>query len=248
MVKDRGIATGGNNAPAPGAQRDRNERKGKTMTRRKILLVALSVAMVAILAVGGSLAYFTARKDVSNVFTVGNVKITLTEPAWIASGFVDGDTVYPGEPLKKDPRVTNVGKNPCFVRIKVEGLDTFVPAGTSDAEKGNYMIRLRTNYVLDALGDNWVRYGDYYYYSKVVDIDPGTGTDWNPDLAPATTPLFDSIVIPTTIGNGYEPWWTYNVKVTAEAVQAQGAKSPNWDAVKGMSVPEIATWFTTCGL
>lgn len=49
------------------------------MTKKKILVLALSLAMVAILAVGGSLAYLTDNKSATNTFTVGNVKIALIE-------------------------------------------------------------------------------------------------------------------------------------------------------------------------
>lgn len=49
------------------------------MTKKKILVLALTIAMVAILAVGGSLAYLTDTKTETNTFTVGNVKIELLE-------------------------------------------------------------------------------------------------------------------------------------------------------------------------
>lgn len=49
------------------------------MTKKKILVLALTIAMVAILAVGGSLAYLTDTKSAKNTFTVGNVKIELLE-------------------------------------------------------------------------------------------------------------------------------------------------------------------------
>ena len=49
------------------------------MTKKKILVLALTIAMVAILAVGGSLAYLTDTKSATNTFTVGNVKIELLE-------------------------------------------------------------------------------------------------------------------------------------------------------------------------
>lgn len=49
------------------------------MSKRKILTLALSLCMVAILAVGGTLAYFTDADQADNVFTVGNVKIDLIE-------------------------------------------------------------------------------------------------------------------------------------------------------------------------
>ena len=49
------------------------------MTKKKILVLALTIAMAAILAVGGSLAYLTDTKSKTNTFTVGNVKIELIE-------------------------------------------------------------------------------------------------------------------------------------------------------------------------
>lgn len=49
------------------------------MNKRKIILLATALCMVAILAVGGTLAYFTDTDVAVNTFTVGNVKIELIE-------------------------------------------------------------------------------------------------------------------------------------------------------------------------
>ena len=49
------------------------------MNKRKIVLLATSLCMIAILAIGGTLAYFTDTEEAVNVFTVGNVDITLIE-------------------------------------------------------------------------------------------------------------------------------------------------------------------------
>ncbi len=49
------------------------------MSKKKILTIAISVALVAILVVGASLAYFTDTKEATNTFTVGGVKIALYE-------------------------------------------------------------------------------------------------------------------------------------------------------------------------
>ena len=196
------------------------------MSKRKILLLAAALCMIAILAVGGTLAYFTDTTDVeNNIFTVGNVDITLDEPKWEEQGKGDAPEVYPGEALAKDPTVHNVGANPCFVRVRVSGLDCLGEAG---------MIKYRTNYVVDTLGEGWVKHTDgYYYYTKVLE----TGAD--------TTPVFDSIVIPTALTNG-DGETEFHIDVQAYAVQAQGAK-PSWAAVQTMTVEEIAAWFATCG-
>ena len=192
--------------------------------KKKITAIFLCVALVAIAVVGASLAYFTDTESAENTFTVGNVKIELTEPKWDEVGSKDAETVYAGEPLAKDPTVENIGNNPCFVRIKVENLNQF---GT----KGD--ITYRTNYVTGALHNGWVLHTDGYFY-------------WTAPLAAdaKTEALFDQIVMPTGLV-GDET--TKPVTVIAEAVQAQGAK-PSWSDVQTMTVAEIAAWFTTCGM
>lgn len=214
------------------------------MTKRKIMLLAMALSVVAILAVGGTLAYFTDTDAADNVFTVGNVDIDLTEPNWDSVGEDEAPEVYPGEAIAKDPTITNDGANPCFVRIKITGWDSLIEAGLSKE-----LITYRTDYVDNELGENWVRQDAdgvcIFYYNKVLTV--GTTTD----------ALFDQIVLPFDLVNGdthftdeqkddptYNP--EYHIKVYAEAVQAQGAR-PSFSAVEAMTVDEIAAWFATCG-
>ena len=193
---------------------------------KKILALVLVICLAMAIGVGATLAYFTAEDTAKNEFTVGNVKIDLTEPKWDENGSEDAPEVYPGEALAKDPTVKNIGANPCFLRIKVTGLDCLGNAG---------MITYRTDYVDGALGTDWVLHTDgYFYYTKVLAA--GETTD----------ALFDQIVIPTGLKNG-DGETEFNIDVTAYAVQAQGAK-PSFSAVQAMTVEEIAAWFTTCGL
>ena len=49
------------------------------MSKRKILTLAMALCMVAILAVGGTMAYFTDEDAKTNTFTVGNVDIHIDE-------------------------------------------------------------------------------------------------------------------------------------------------------------------------
>lgn len=68
------------------------------MSKRKILALASAVCMVAILAIGGTLAYFTATDTETNTFTVGGVKIDLIEQQ---RGEKDGEkTLVPFEDEK----------------------------------------------------------------------------------------------------------------------------------------------------
>ena len=200
--------------------------------KKKIFALMLCVALLAVAVVGGTLAYFTDTDDAENVFTVGNVDIDLTEPEWDKVVEAEANKhVYPGEPLAKDPTVTNLGNNPCFVRISVEGLDQFTATYGADAKIITRSADVDGTYV-EGIHDDWKLHTDgYYYYTKVLD-------------SGATTPaLFDQIVIPVQIKNNEE---AIAIDVVAQAVQAQGAK-PSFDDVQAMTVEEIAGWFTTCG-
>ena len=194
------------------------------MTKKKIVSLCLAAVLVVMAIAGATMAYFTDTDAKDNIFTVGNVDITLTEPNWDKSGEVDAPDVYPGEPLDKDPTVTNDGSNPCFVRISVANLNQF-------GDKGD--ITYRTDHVAGKLGENWVLHTDgYFYYTKVLAVNATTDA------------LFDQIVMPTGL-TGSEA--TQPITVTAQAVQAQGAK-PAYADVEAMTVAEIAAWFTTCGM
>lgn len=195
--------------------------------KKKIIALALVLCLVAVAVVGGTLAYFTDEDNAKNEFTVGNVDIDLTEPNWDETGKEEAEDAYPGEPLAKDPTVTNTGKNPCFVRVSVSNLDQFGDAG---------MIIYRTDYVDNALSSEWTYYEGYYYYHK-----EGNG------VLPAgetTDALFDQIVIPVGVTNNAA---TEPIEVIAQAVQAQGARS-SFSNVEKMTVPEIAEWFGICGM
>ena len=194
--------------------------------KKKLVTGALLCAFGAVAVTGGTLAYFTDDDAATNEFTVGNVTIDLVEPNWDASGSGDAPEVYPGEALAKDPMVKNIGANPCFIRVSVEGLDCLKPAGD---------IIYRTNYTDGILGEGWVKHTDgYYYYTNIV------------EAGKATTKLFEQIVIPTDLQNG-DGKTPFNVVVKAYAVQAQGANGYNWAGVKAMqgNVGEIAKWFGT---
>ena len=108
------------------------------MSKRKILVLALSLSMVAILAIGGTLAYFTDSDSAVNTFTVGNVKIDLIEQQVNKEGtaledFKQNQVLMPivgsaqgekdgfGQPIAKnyiDKMVTikNTGKSAAWVR------------------------------------------------------------------------------------------------------------------------------------
>lgn len=78
-------------------------------TKKKTLSTLLVVVLLAVVAIGGMLAYLTDRDSEANVFTVGNVEIDLTED------FDQGTTLIPGVDITKKPAITNTGKNDAWV-------------------------------------------------------------------------------------------------------------------------------------
>lgn len=98
--------------------------------KKKILTVALAVALIAI-AVSGSLAYFTAQDKVENTFTIGSVAIDI----WENGAPTPNDTLVFEKPLvpvvntddlTNDPgyapkvvKVENTGLNAAFIRVHI---------------------------------------------------------------------------------------------------------------------------------
>lgn len=116
--------------------------------KKKILVVAMTLSMVAILAIGGTLAYFTSEFTNYNHFQMGGVDIILDEAIvefnpennkWERQDIdedgnvedpTDGEQanrtheqhypfIMPGADLPKDPTVRNVGTNDSYVRVTV---------------------------------------------------------------------------------------------------------------------------------
>lgn len=98
------------------------------MNKRRILAIAMSLCIVAILAVGASLAYFTDTKSATNTFSVGNVKIALIEQEKTKEGledFTQDKTLVPGKSndgnaVSKIVTVENTGKNDAWVWVDLK--------------------------------------------------------------------------------------------------------------------------------
>lgn len=108
-------------------------------------MIAITLVLcVAIIAMaGGTLAYFSDEKEITNVYTSGNVYISLTEAAVMSDGSgnlvedtssarivgvaIDSTvnaehnygTLYPGKTMHKDPTIKNTGDDPAWIAAKV---------------------------------------------------------------------------------------------------------------------------------
>lgn len=89
--------------------------------KKKVCLSVAAIALVLCCAIGGTLAWLSAKTDpVKNTFTVGDINIDLTETT--------GETykMVPGNTLGKDPKVTvKAGSEACWLFVKVEESENF---------------------------------------------------------------------------------------------------------------------------
>lgn len=88
--------------------------------RRSALIGTLSVALALIISIGGTLAFLTDSEEKTNVFTVGDLDITLAEPNWDPDTGLD---LEPGSTMVKDPVVTSV-KNDSYMRVYMSIMET----------------------------------------------------------------------------------------------------------------------------
>lgn len=161
--------------------------KMKKLNLRK---VAIAGALIAILAVGSAVAFFTDRDNKVNQFTVGNISIQLQEPNWNAD---NGKNLTPNKTIKKDPQITNDGPNDAFVflqvKVPVEDVKTAAADGSLQAAKSQDLFTYTVN-------DSWVEVSRKSSADSTTYIYAYVGNDGAmKTLAPGktTNSLFDSV-------------------------------------------------------
>ena len=106
------------------------------MNKKKLGTGLVALALVGVVGIGGSLAWFTDTENTTNTFTVNHVDINLKEDNWKGQD----KAFMPGDTISKDPVVTlNEGSSPAYVRIKGVKL-VVTPADGRDPETVEYDI------------------------------------------------------------------------------------------------------------
>ncbi len=102
------------------------------MNMKKILAFALSLVLVAGLAVGGTIAWITDTSEtLTNTFTIGDINISLAETT--------GETykMIPGNEITKDPEVTvEKGSEASWLFVKLVKSDNFDDFLTYEVAEG----------------------------------------------------------------------------------------------------------------
>lgn len=196
------------------------------MKKRNVMTMALSLAMVGVIAVGGTLAYLTATDgSVTNTFTfvagdagedVINVKLTEDEPfkegtQGVASvsentkGGYDYTNVVPHQTLPKAPEVSVKTKVDSYVYVRVtEGKGE--NAVTVDSLSANWTL------IEDATTETETTISKVYAYHEVV----GHNNDYR-ELGS----IFTAVKIPNiaTVKEG-EAVQLQDVKIEVAAIQS----------------------------
>ena len=193
------------------------------MTGKKAAVAAMAIC--AVMAVGGAVAYFTDVDSAKNKIEIGNVHINLDEPSWDSTPDTDSDgipdtadEIVPGQTIPKDPRITNTGKNDAYVYLTVSVPKANVITANIDGtlkNNGKASITQLFNY---AVNDGWKLMSTdtsaadknvyVYGYSKSIKAGDVTST------------LFDSVTFVNVIeGQGMEDN-VFDIDIDASAIQA----------------------------
>ena len=156
--------------------------------KKKTFVLLLALVLIAGAAVGGTLAWLTAKSDtVVNTFTTSDIEITLAETTAAYK-------MIPGCTIAKDPKVTvKAGSEKCYLFVKIEELNSFssfmtytVAAGwtaLNDADSDGVADDGVYYRVVEASNQNQVFYvlkGDTTYPNGLVTVkDTVTKADMN---------------------------------------------------------------------
>lgn len=126
-------------------QKEQTTQKSRFSNRAKILA---SICLLALLSLGGTMAYMTDHEAAHNKFTVGKVDFNLYENAWDAElpdgtyatpsdatgsnatssnatgsnalGIKQAEDMYAGKVINKNPAIKNNSKNDAYLRMTVK--------------------------------------------------------------------------------------------------------------------------------
>lgn len=190
------------------------------MNKKRLLTLALALCLTAILAIGGTIAYFTDQDSAVNTFTMGaGVSIDLFEHDDDGKE-VDARTyggVLPGVCYAKDPTVRNDGETDAWIRVNVTltSYDIFRAAaalhGVTDLSaifSGHDESKWTRASITEDAAANSITYS-YYYNASVA-------------AGELTAPLFTGVTIPGSFTAGdLEGLSAFEIRVTADAIQKE---------------------------
>ena len=210
--------------------------------RNRPILIAVMCCAAVLTAVFAALAYSSVTDGITNTFSIGNVRIKLTEteyPGNTVSGIV------PNSETAKNPQINNVGVNSAFVFLKVtvpKKEVTVADAYGNCSEKTlQEIFYLKTSendidITENSFSDCWSELESYAEESSetktyVFGYKNALGS------FRATEPLFDKIQLKNIIEQEIDPEELQEIKIEAYAVQSDNI--PGIDKTDDLSADEL---------
>ena len=205
--------------------------------KNKKTIVAVT-AVLLVVVVGATFAYFQSSASFENLFTAGTYKVVTREV------FESPDNWAPGEEIPKTITSTNEGTIPAAVRVSYteQWLDENDNDITSQVANGTVIINLDNT-------SDWTNEGNYYYYNYILEPQDTTtsfikSVTLNPNLNGITcTPSNDGST-QTCTSNNPILGGTYKLIITKETVQADKYASVWNTNVEITEKPTAITYLT----
>lgn len=219
------------------------------MKNKRIIITVMAAALVAVIGVGATLAYFTDSDEAKNVLTLGSVDIDLDEPNY--KGDEEYENIVPGDVIEKDPIITLAsGSEDAYVRMKLE-IDikklVFDESGNEVVEEKELDADLEAAAIKDLMdgtadtvglteqieANGWYynETDDYYYFSEKL-------TQENKEVL-----FFTHVEIPYSWGNKMAET-IIRLDVFAEAIQADNYTPVTATITVGGTEKEMITSWT----
>lgn len=235
-------------------------------TKKRILTLSLVIALLAIVMIGSSLAWFTDEEEVTNVFTIGSIKIRQDEVDENGDPFEQNQDILPvvngTDPSSDDNYihkivdVTGIGENEAYVRTCIAVPSSLVGYLEIDQTAGDPTSGWHFDFsTYKTVGtENYTVY--VFYYDKALSKDETTsdilkGVYLRPEVDLQENPAgalafckrdhatgeIDGFSEYDVAGNGNK----VNVLVATQAVQADGFANAKaaLDSAFGQVVPDF---------
>ena len=204
------------------------------MFKTKTKKVMLALALVAVLALGGTFAYLTkVTNKAENVFTFNadGVSVELREPGWKTN---EANNVGPGKELTKDPQITNLGELDVYAAIRVQFVNKAKNAQITPEEYTRLMTLMTVQSgATGAYSTDWTRIGANPLSANEIYY---TNTSFAKNIT--TQPLFTNVTFKKNMSNADQDWLQtsfpqgFTIRLTPAAVQANAYASAQLASVE----------------
>lgn len=193
----------------------------KTKINNKKFMVILITVLLAVTAIGGTLAYLTATTNTETNqfrFSNNNLTATLTEPSWIPANALN---LVPASITPKDPQVNNTCSLGEYVAVRV-----IFKNGEGNVLSADDYTKLMSYIEIDYNSTDWEAAAAgpttiYYYKSLLAGNTP-------------TEKLFTTVKVKNSVTNTELTWLRdtlkgFDIVLEGAAVQADAFPSMNAD-------------------